>query len=198
MSNDKIVIQNKNIKLLSTLLILSFFSILTPVGAEDKASNSVPTKGPVFTKYGPVFPIENRDITLPKDFKYKVVFDITKTSKEVFVLNRRLESVARFINMHVMNGVKLESLDLAVVMHGAVTRDGLTQKAYQERHFDANPTLEMIEQLHAKGVKFYQCGQSTEFMGIKKSELAPQISLALSAMTMLTTLQVDGYSLVSL
>ena len=127
-----------------------------------------------------------------------MVFDITKTSSEVFVLNRRLESVARFINMHVMNGVKMENLDLAVVMHGAVTRDGLTQDAYQERHFDANPTLDMIEQLHAKGVKFYQCGQSTEFMGIKKSELAPQISLALSAMTMLSTLQAKGYSLVPL
>jgi len=56
----------------------------------------------------------------------------------------------------------------------------------------------MIEQLSAKGVKFYQCGQSTEFMGIQKSELAPQISLAFFAMTMLTILQADGYSLVPL
>ncbi|PCI68354.1 MAG: hypothetical protein COB38_08900 [Gammaproteobacteria bacterium] len=198
MFNNKVVIRDKNITLMYVFFILSFFFILTPIGAEEKGPNSGPIKGPVFSKYGPVFPIENRDIALPRDFKYKVVFDISKTSSEVFVLNRRLESVARFINMHVMNGVKIENLDLAVVMHGAVTRDGLTQKAYKERHFDANPTLDMIEQLHAKGVKFYQCGQSTEFMGIKKSELAPQISLALSAMTMLSTLQAKGYSLVPL
>ncbi|MFT6735592.1 MAG: putative peroxiredoxin [Polaribacter sp.] len=75
---------------------------------------------------------------------------------------------------------------------------GLTQRSYQERHFDVNPTLDMIEQLSAKGVKFYQCGQSTEFIGIKKSELAPQISLAFFAMTMLTTLQASGYNLVPL
>ena len=185
-------------KLLSICLLSISILLLTPIKAETKAEKKGPTKGPVFSQYGPVFPIGNSDVKLPKNFKYKVVFDITKTSSDVFVLNRRLESVARFINMHVMNGVKLEDLELAVVMHGAVTRDGLTQEAYQERHFDANPTLDMIEQLHSKGVKFYQCGQSTEFMGIKKSELAPQISLALSAMTMLTTLQADGYNLVPL
>ena len=181
------------LKLKLLVITVCALTISSLSAAENKA-----VKGPVFSKYGPVFPIKNRDVALPENFKYKVVFDITKASKEVFVLNRRLESVARFINMHVMNGVKLENLDLAVVMHGAVTRDGLTQKAYQERHFDANPTLDMIEQLHSKGVRFYQCGQSTEFMGIKKAELAPQISLALSAMTMLTTLQADGYSLVPL
>lgn len=179
-------------------LFMWFIAILLVTNLNANAKESKAIKGPVFTKYGPVFPIKNRDIELLKDFKYKVVFDIKKASSEVFILNQRLESVARFINMHVMNGVKLENLDLAVVMHGPMTRDGLTQKAYQERYFDANPTLDMIEQLHAKGVKFYQCGQSIEFMGIKKSELAPQISLALSAMTTLTTLQYEGFKLVPL
>ncbi|MCF6193496.1 MAG: DsrE family protein [Kangiellaceae bacterium] len=177
-------------------LVLTSFIFLTQVAALSAGNKSV--KGPVFSKYGPVFPIKNSDITLPENHTYKVVFDITKTSENEFQLNRRLESVARFINMHVMNGVKLENLDLAVVIHGAATRDGLNQKAYQERYFDSNPSLEMIEQLDAKGVKFYQCGQSIEFMGIKKIELSPQINLALSAMTMLAILQSDGFSLVPL
>ena len=59
---------------------------------------------------------------------YKVVFDITQTSENEFQLNRRLESVARFINMHVMNWLKLENLDLAVVTHSAATRNGLSQR----------------------------------------------------------------------
>ncbi len=167
---------------------------VTILQAEDRN----PQKSPVFSKYGPVFPIVNRDIPLPENHIYKVVFDLSNASDEKFQLNRHLESVARFINMHVMNGVKLSNLDLAVVIHGAATRDGLTQKAYQDKYFDDNPTLDMIEQLSDKGVDFYQCGQSIEFMGIKKSELASPIKLALSAMTMLSTLQSKGYSYVPL
>lgn len=177
---------------------LVLVSSIVLIQISDLSADNKSVKGPVFSKYGPVFPIKNRDIALPENHTYKIVFDITKTSQDEFQINRRLESVARFINMHVMNGVKLENLDLAVVIHGAATRDGLTQKAYQERYFDDNPTLEMIEQLDAKGVKFYQCGQSIEFMGIKKTELAPQINLALSAMTMLAVLQSDGFNLVLL
>lgn len=194
----------KNFTLLLSLTTFLFVAVLC-VNASEKDSDSKisemdksPTKGPVFTSYGPVYKMENKDVELRSNHRYKVVFDITKASNEKFQLNRRLESVARFINMHVMNGVKLENIDLAVVIHGAATRDGLTQDAYQERYFDENPTLELIEQLAEKGVKFYQCGQSIEFMGIEKEEFAPQIKIALSAMTMLSTLQSDGYSFVPL
>jgi len=172
------------------LLVLVFHS--TSITAESPK----PTKGPIFTDYGPVFKIEDRDVDLKKDFKYKVFFDITQAAKETFNLNRRFESVARFINMHAMNGVKLEDMEIAVVVHGSATRDVLTQKTYQELYMDDNPTLELIEQLHQKGVKFYLCGQSLYFQNLSKANLAPQVSLALSAMTTSTMLQAEGYTLI--
>ena len=49
--------------------------------------------------------------------------------------------------------------------------------------------------LHDAGVSIYVCGQSTSFGGIDKNELADGVQLALSAMTMLTILQSDGYAL---
>ena len=153
-------------------------------------------KGPIFTDYGPVFKMTDKDVPLSQNFKYKVFFDVTEPAKQTFNLNRRIESVARFINMHAMNGVKLENMQIAVVLHGGATRDALNQEAYQEKYMDENPTLDLIEQLHAKGVKFYLCGQSLYFMQHKKSDLAPQIKLALSAMTTSTQLQADGFTLI--
>ncbi|MCH7829778.1 MAG: DsrE family protein [Proteobacteria bacterium] len=45
------------------------------------------------------------------------------------------------------------------------------------------------------GVKFYVCRQSMEYNGVEKSELAGPAKVALSAMTMLNVLQLDGYAL---
>lgn len=180
------------------LIVLIIFSLisLSSIAETDGSSALKATKGPVFTDYGPVFKIDDRDMKLKKDFKYKVFFDVAEPAKETFNLNRRMESVARFINMHAMNGVKPENMDIAVVIHGGATRDTLNQEAYQEKFMDDNPTLKLIEQLHAKGVKFYLCGQSFYFMQHKRSELAPQIQLALSAMTASTMLQAEGYTLI--
>ena len=177
------------------LLILFTLSITFSLSAANSSAPK-PVKGPVFTDYGPVFKIQDRDVPLSKNFKYKVFFDVTEPAQETFNLNRRIESVARFINMHVMNGVKLDEMEIAVVLHGGATRDALNQEAYQEKYMDENPTLDLIEQLHAKGVKFYLCGQSLYFMQHKKSDLAPQIQLALSAMTTSTQLQAQGFTLI--
>ena len=178
------------------VLFLSIFSLVANSESANKDTGPKSMKGPIFTDYGPVFKMEDRDVSLEKGFKYKVFFDVVESAKETFNRNRRIESVARFINMHALNGVKLEDMEIAVVLHGSATRDALNQQAYEDKYLDENPTLDMIEQLHAKGVKFYLCGQSLYFMGHKKSDLAPQIQLALSAMTTSTQLQAKGFTLI--
>ena len=172
------------------LIILMLFLWNTSVYADSA------TRGPVFTDYGPVFEIKDLSVPLKKDFLYKVLFDISKAADTKDQHNRNIESVARFINMHVKHGVKLENIDIAVILHGHATRDGLNHKAYEERHLFKNPTLDLIEKLKAKGVNFYQCGQSAYYQDVSASDLAPEVGMALSAMTMLTELQADGYQLI--
>ncbi len=185
-------------KLLLTIIFSMALNLPSLALAQDsdKENLPVPVKGPVFSQYGPVFKVMESDVPLIKDFKYKVFFSISQSSQDTSSRNGRIESVARFINMHAMNGVKLENMDISVVLLGGATRDAFSQEAYQERFLDDNPTLDLIEQLHAKGVKFYLCGQSLYFQKAKKSDLAPQVNLALSAMTMSTMLQAQGYSLI--
>jgi intracellular sulfur oxidation DsrE/DsrF family protein len=97
--------------------------------------------------------------------------------------------------MHARNGVPAENMDLAVVVHGAAVKNLLNDQAYEARFNVANPNLELLTKLHDAGVRIYVCGQSMTFGGIDKSELAESAQVALSAMTLLTVLQSNGYAL---
>ncbi|WP_018625634.1 DsrE family protein [Kangiella aquimarina] len=152
--------------------------------------------GPVIEGYGPTSAITDADVKLPEGFIYKALFDISETNKKHDQYNRKIESVARFLNMHARNGVKIEDMKLAVVLHGAATKDVLNDEAYAKRHGHNNPNTDLIKELSEKGVSFYICGQSAAFYDIKKSELSTDVKLALSAMTMAVLLQQEGYQLI--
>lgn len=154
-----------------------------------------PTYGPVIEGYGPVFVISDRDVPLRADRVYKVLFDAAAHPGGDETLNVALESVARFINMHGANGVSVDNMNISVVLHGSALKSVLSDAAYRERFAMANPNSELVKLLAAAGVRFYVCGQSMGFRGFDKGELADNVELALSAMTMLADLQADGYSL---
>jgi intracellular sulfur oxidation DsrE/DsrF family protein len=154
-----------------------------------------PSLGPVIEGYGPTYPINDRDVPLDDDFIYRAVFDIARYGDDPAKLNPRLVSVARYLNMHARNGVPVGNMQLAVVVHGAAVRNILGHAAYRSRFQADNPNLELVEKLHAAGVRFYVCGQSLAFGKVAKSELASPVEVALSAMTMLTVLQSEGYAL---
>ena len=154
-----------------------------------------PSTGPLIEGYGPTYPINDRDVPLPEGFSYKAVFDLATYPGEVTAVNVRLESVARFLNMHVRNGVPPENINLAVVVHGAAVKNLLSNDAYEARYKVDNPNLELISMLRGAGVATYVCGQSMSFGGVDKKELADGVQVALSAMTMLTVLQSDDYAL---
>ncbi len=154
-----------------------------------------PSLGPIIEEYGPTYAVEGRDVPLADGFSYRAVFDIARYGDDPGKLNPRLVSVARYLNMHARNGVPVENMQLAVVVHGAAVRNILGHAAYRSRFQVDNPNLELVEELHAAGVRFYVCGQSLEFGKIATSELASPVEVALSAMTMLTVLQSEGYAL---
>jgi len=151
--------------------------------------------GPIIDNYGPVYEVNSQDAMLPKDHQYKVVFDIYKTASELDVHSRRLESVARFINMHALKNVPMANMHIAVVFHGKATKDILTDSAYQALHKMDNPNSELIEALAENGVKLYVCGQTIDFFKHQRKDILPDVKIALSAMTQLVIYQSKGYAL---
>ncbi len=150
--------------------------------------------GPVIEGYGPTYPINDRDVPLREDFVYNAVFDSAANPDEA-KLNTGLVSVARFLNMHARNGVPVDNMNIAVVVHGPALKTLLTDDSYFSRYGIDNPNTELVQKLHTAGVSFYVCGQSVMFGGFEKEELVGPAKVALSAMTMMTELQSDGYAL---
>jgi len=154
-----------------------------------------PSMGPIIEDYGPTYPINYRDVALEEDTVYKIVFDTSSAPGDVSAINSNFVSVARFLNMHGRNGVPIENMDIAVVVHGSALKGLMTHDAYDFRYQTENPNLDLLMKLEAVGVKFYACGQSMHFQNIENNEMDDIAQVGLSAMTLLTVLQNKGYAI---
>lgn len=154
-----------------------------------------PDRGPVIAGYGPVFDIPSTRFEVDTAADWKVLFDVAGASSDRSAINGRIESLARFLNMHARAGVPAERMKLAVILHGGATMSGLTDAAYRSRFGVDNPNTPLIEALVKAGVQFWQCGQSAAFNEVAAEELSPHVGMALSAMTVVSQLQRAGYTL---
>lgn len=146
---------------------------------------------------GKTFVVDNPDFPTNKDIKYKVVFDVAKSGKTIDDLNQRLVTVMRFYNMHRQAGVPAENLDISVIVHGGATKDILNSRTYRERYEVKHPNRNLIEQLVEKDINVYVCGQAAAGRNITRPNLADGVQVALSAMTVLVTLQRAGYAVIN-
>ena len=157
---------------------------------------ATPRTGPVISDYGPVFDVTRGAYNLKKDTHYKVSMDVSATSDSSNDLNRRLESAARFLNMHVSNGIDPKNINFAIIVHGSAGKDLLNDKAYKSRFDGPNPNTAMLEALSDAGVEIYLCGQTAAYRGFSAEELNPVVTMALSAMSAHVRLQSEGYTLI--
>ncbi len=163
-----------------------------PLAAQDRSAFK---PGPVLTEFGPHAPVPGM-AALPADTEFAIAFDVATPAEEGSA-NRGFESVARFLNMHVANGVRQENIRLVVVVHGKASLELLTNAAHAanaaSRQGD-NPSGKLVEALLAEDVRFILCGQSAAAYGIKPEDLIPGVEMALSAMTAHALLQRDGFT----
>jgi intracellular sulfur oxidation DsrE/DsrF family protein len=149
--------------------------------------------GPVIENYGAVFEVSDA-WGLRNDVVYRTVKDVS-TSPDAAEVNREIDSAARFLNMQVRAGVPRANLEVAVVLHGDAGKDALANEAYRARFGTDNPNDELLNALSQAGVAVYLCGQTAAGRGFQRSELHKSVTLAVSAMTVLTRLQAEGWSL---
>lgn len=153
------------------------------------AQSSRFSPGPVISAYGPVADIEGIAPIAPGTV-FRVAFDVSEAATGGQV-SRRLESAARFLNMHARAGVPQENIHLAIVVHGPAARDLMREP----RAGEANPNADLIAALVAGGVDVILCGQTAANLGLTPGSLLPGVRLSLSAMTAHALLQQDGYTL---
>jgi intracellular sulfur oxidation DsrE/DsrF family protein len=130
--------------------------------------------------------------TVIKNTKFKVVFDVA--SGERGELNRKFDSLARFINMHAAAGVSKENIELALVVHGKASLDLLDNLNYEKKYSLDNPNTSLLNALMEHNVRVILCGQSAAAHQIDASQLIKGVEVELSAMTAHALLQQAGYS----
>jgi intracellular sulfur oxidation DsrE/DsrF family protein len=153
--------------------------------------------GPVIKDFGPVVDVPAAEFNLVPGTVYRVLLDVASGSREQHERNRGLESAARFLNMHARAGVDPADLQIEIVTHGGTSFDVLSDAAYRERFGRDNPNTALLAALNEAGVVIRQCGQSAAFHGVQAHELAPGVSMAVSAMTVMARRRSEGWVLVN-
>jgi len=147
----------------------------------------------IIKDFGQTFDVENPDVKTDMNVNHKVIFDVTQSSEDKSVVNKYIETAARFLNMHAKAGLKPEQLHVAMTLHGGAWQDVMTNDAYKEKFGVDNPNLELINQLNEAGVDIIICGQTAGARGLNKTNVNPNVKFALSAMTALLQYQNNGY-----
>lgn len=148
--------------------------------------------GPVIEGYGAVARV-NSDLPSPASLDYKVAFDIGVGSPGG--RSKKLDAVARLMNMLGASGVPVSRIHPAVVVHNEGLWDVVANDRYTKQFGVANPNAELVSKLIAKGVPIYVCGQSAAWSDVSKADLIPGVKIALSAMDAHAILNRQGYSL---
>lgn len=128
----------------------------------------------------------------------KIVFDVTGAEDPAAVL-KGLDRVAMFLNLAAENGpVTADSFEIAVVFHGNATAASLGDQAYADATKTAqNPNLPLVRELKKHGVKFYVCGQALARKELPQQGVAEEVTVAVSALTVIVNEQNRGAAYVS-
>lgn len=147
---------------------------------------------PVIKDYGKI--VQLSDAPHQPRSGSKIVVDVTKAG-DPSELNPAIEKVARFVNIYNGAGSQPASAKIAIVLHGDATLAVLSGDHYAER-FDTkdNPNFDCLHKLHEAGVEIFVCGQSLITKGAKPEETMVFVDVAVSGLTSLVNLQMDGYA----
>jgi intracellular sulfur oxidation DsrE/DsrF family protein len=157
------------------------------------AQNARPVAGTVIPNYGKTYLVENPEIKTETDIELKVIFDVGVTSKDKSVVNKNIETAARFLNMHNNAGVPKEQLKVAMTIHALAWQDVLNDEEYMKKFGVPNPNTKLINQLTKAGVELIICGQSAGKRAMTRDMINSNVKMALSATTALIQFQNKGY-----
>ena len=149
-------------------------------------------------RMGGVIPITNPEELPDPKMNYRLLMNFTQPAtkpSQAKEINGALSEVARIINLHIAAGVPKAKLTVVVIAHGSALFSLLDDAHYQKKFKINNPNSKLVKELQAAGVKFTSCGQAMKFLEIEKDMLLPDIRLAYSAKTVISTYSLKGFIL---
>lgn len=151
---------------------------------------------PAIAQFGKINPLPEAAMQPDPTLDYRVAFNITKAAKPGEV-NPSLDKVARYINLLASGGVRPEKDNIVAVVHGPATELVLDHAAFRRKHGINNPNIPLIEALSKAGIEVHVCGQALAAQKIDRKDVTRLVTVDLSALVTLTTLQLKGWSVVA-
>ena len=171
--------------LLVALLTFASFSIF----AQTKVN-------PIIKSYGTVYELPNSDHKPDPSINYKILVELTENTPKPDSLNIYLEAIATLINLHAAEGVPAKNIHVAVVLRKAATYAVFGDELYQKSFKVDNPNRQLLKELQNAGVKFYVCGQTMIKRNTSQDKLMPGTKIASAGLTTISTLQLQGYTMI--
>jgi intracellular sulfur oxidation DsrE/DsrF family protein len=150
---------------------------------------------PVVKNFGGIFEIPYADEKPDPTLDYKIIVEVVSNTDKYDSINWPLFNVARMINLHVAGGVPREKIHVVVVIHGAAAFTVMNNETYKAKYGVDNPNLKLYQELQQAGIKMFVCGQSLIARKVDQLKMVPEVKIATSALTTLTTYQLKGYAL---
>ncbi len=126
------------------------FAILLIAGFSNFSHAQSKWEYPVIKGYGPVHPLPNAAVQPDKSINYKILFDVTKASKDKSKVNPALDHIARLINVYATGGIMPDKMKLVAVIHGPATTVVLNNKIFKSKFGVDNPNIKLINDLKEK------------------------------------------------
>jgi intracellular sulfur oxidation DsrE/DsrF family protein len=149
---------------------------------------------PLIKNFGGIFDIPYAQEKPDPTMEYNIVIEVERAIDYADSINWALNNVARLLNIHVMGGVKPEKLHVVLAIHGGAAYSIMNNDAYRAKYKVDNPNTALLDELEKAGVKIFVCGQSLIARKIDRMKLVPQVKIASSMLTTLTTYQLKGYA----
>jgi intracellular sulfur oxidation DsrE/DsrF family protein len=144
-----------------------------------------------------VLPVKNVDEMPDTNRDYKLLFEFTLPSSDTThkSMNDGYTQMCRILNLHVASRIPWNRIHTVILIHGPSLFSVINNDTYKAKYKTDNPNIKIVEELQNAGVKFIVCGQYMTFVEIKKEQLLPGIKLSLTAKTVLSNYQEQGYVL---
>jgi intracellular sulfur oxidation DsrE/DsrF family protein len=108
-------------------------------------------------------------------------------------VNKRLDTAAKILNLYAMARVPADKVRMVILFYGRGVKLALSDAAYRKEFGHANPNADLLTQLQHANVKMIVCGQALGHQSFTAADIAPGVTLALSALTKREELQAAGY-----
>lgn len=131
-----------------------------------------------------------------------MLIDITSDEKSGRVI-KGLDRAALILNEYTQaDAGKAQGFEMAIILHGPATVAALSQDAYarhakpylKDKGQTENPNLQLLAELKEAGVEIFVCGQALAHHKFATKDVAPEVTIAVSAATVNIGLQMENYA----